>query len=247
MTPELSSYWGRLVTMLAPGDWLYLNAHYLVADIELDPDAARRFVPKPLKLATPALASVFTGWFPTNTFGSNYHEAGVFLHVEHWGRRALYSPWMLVDDDVALIYGRELLGYPKKLGKIDFRIEGDRVSSVAERRGSVLLRMEGELRERLLDPPPMLGRPHRNVRSSLGLALPKVIAFTPREEAIEVRRAELKVDIGRSERDPLADMGFGAVRAAYLHRVNLAAGGLPLPCGLVSPFSFMRHLLLRSH
>jgi acetoacetate decarboxylase len=233
--------------MLAPGDWLYLNAHYLVADIELDPDAARRFVPKPLKLATPALASVFTAWFPTNTFGSNYREAGVFLHVEHWGRRALFSPWMLVDDDVALIYGRELLGYPKKLGKIDFRIEGVRVSSVVERRGSELLRMEGELHERLVDPPPMLGRPHRNVRSSLGLALPKVIAFTPREEAIEVRRAELKIDIGRSERDPLADMGFGAVRAAYLHRVNLAAGGLPLPCGLVSPFSFMRHLLLRTH
>src|SRR5262245_41880811 len=154
---------------------------------------------------------------------------------------------MLVDDDVALIFGRELLGYPKKLGKIDFRIEGDRISSVAERRGSELLRMEGELRERVLDPPPMLGRPHRNVRSSLGLARPKVIAFTPREEAIEVRRAELKVDIGRSERDPLAQMGFGAVRAAYLHRVNLAAGGLPLPCGLVSPFSFMKHWLLRSH
>ncbi len=32
MRPELSSYWGRLVTMLAPGDWLYLNAHYLVGD-----------------------------------------------------------------------------------------------------------------------------------------------------------------------------------------------------------------------
>jgi acetoacetate decarboxylase len=247
MSAELSSYWGRLVTMLAPGDWLYLNAHYLVADIEIDPDAARRWVPKPLKLAKPALASVFTGWFPTNTFGSNYHEAGIFLHVEHWGRRALYSPWMLVDDDVALIYGRELLGYPKKLGKIDFRIEGDRISAVAERRGSELLRMEGVLRERVLDPPPMLGRPHRNVRSSLGLALPKVIAFTPREEPIEVRRAELDVRIGHSERDPLGDLGFGRVCACYLHRVNLGAAGVPLPVGIVSPVTFLRHLLLRTH
>jgi len=114
-------------------------------------------------------------------------------------------------------------------------------------RGVELIRMEGTLGEPVSAPPPMLGRPHRNIRSTRGLALPKVLAFTPREQPIEVRRAELKVDIGGSERDPLARMGFGAVRAAYLHRVNLAAGGLPLPCGLVSPLSFMKHWLLRSH
>src|SRR5262245_15254611 len=120
MTPERSSYWGRLVSMLAPGDWLYLDAHYLVADVELDPDLARRWVPRPLTLATPARASIFTAWFPTTTFGSSYREAGILLHVEHAGRPAVYSPWMLVDDDVALILGRELLGYPKKIGQIDF-------------------------------------------------------------------------------------------------------------------------------
>jgi acetoacetate decarboxylase len=246
METSKTSYWGRLAGMIWPDDWIYRDAHYLVADIEVDAVVARRWVPKPLRLARPARASIFTAWFPTNTFGSRYHEAGLFLHVEHRGRTALYSPWMLVDDDVALILGRELLGYPKKLGEIDFAIDGDRIRGVARRRGTELLQMEGTLHERLADPPPMLGRPHRNVRASLGLALPKVLAFTPREEAIEVRRAELTVTVGSSVRDPLAELGFGRVHAAYLHRVNLS-GGLPLPVGLVRPLDFVRQVLLRTH
>jgi acetoacetate decarboxylase len=253
MTPTVShlkppsSYWGRLVSMLAPGEWLYTDAHYLVADMEVDPVAARRWVPRPLRLASPARATVFTGWFPHNTFGSVYHEAGLFLHVEHGKKSAIFSPWMLVDDDVALILGRELLGYPKKMGTIDFRIDGDRISGVASRRGAELVRMEGVLGERVEAPPPMLGRPHRNVRSSLGLAVPKVIAFTPREEVIEVRRAKLDVQIGGSERDPLSELGFGRVLSAYLHRVNLGASFLPVPVSAVSPAWHLRQWLLRAH
>lgn len=232
--------------MLAPLGFVYRNAHYLVADMELDAAAARKWVPAPLRLASPALASIFTAYFPETTFGSVYCEAGLFLHVEHRGTRAVFSPWMLVDDDVALILGRELLGYPKKLGEISFRIDGDRVCGVAARRGAELVRMEGVLGERVAAPPPMLGRPHRNVRSALGLAVPKLIAFTPHEQPIEVRRAELTVRVGASERDPLAELGFGAIRAAYLHRVNLAGRGLPLPVAGVSPLWFLRQLLLRA-
>ncbi len=247
----LSGTLGRLAAMMAPADgWLYRDAHYLVADMEIDPAAARRWVPFPLRLVKKdgvALASIFTAFFPQNTFGSTYHEAGLFLHVEHLGRRAIFSPWMLVDDDVALITGRELLGYPKKLGSIDLSIDGDRVRGVAVRRGARLLVMEGTLGERVVEPPPMLGRPHRNVRASLGVALPEIIAFTPRERAIEVRRAQLEVTVGGSERDPLSDLGFGAIRAAYLHRVDLGGSLPPIPVGVVNPATWVGQWLLRAH
>jgi acetoacetate decarboxylase len=240
-------YWRRLAKMLAPGGYVYHDAHYLVADLDIDARAARRWVPPPLRLATPARASLFTAYFPHNTFGSVYREAGLLLHVEHGATAAVFCPWMVVDDDVALILGRELLGYPKKLAEISFRIEGQRICGVATRRGSEILRMEGALGEPVANPPPMLGRPHRNVRSSLGLALPKLIAFTPRERVIEVRRAELTVQVHGSQRDPLAELGFGAVRAAYLHRVDLAARGVPRPVAAVSPLWQLRQLLLRTH
>jgi acetoacetate decarboxylase len=237
----------RLMKMMAFGDWCYQNAHYLSAEIEVDPSAASRWVPSPLRLAKPAVATVFTAYFPINTFGSIYHEAGLFLHVTHRGAKALYCPWILVDDDVALILGRELLGYPKKMGEIEFMISNDEIRGIAARRGTELVRMNGLLKERLENPPPFLGRPHRNVRSTLGLALPKVLAFTPHEEPIEVHRVELEVKIGGSERDPLSELGFGRVLSAHLHRVNLAARGLPYPCGSVSPASFLKHWLLRAH
>jgi acetoacetate decarboxylase len=227
-------------------EWLYRDAHYFVADMEIDEHVAARWVPRPLKLARPARASLFTAWFPHNTFGSVYREAGLFLHVEHLWTRAVHCPWMLVDDDVALIVGRELLGYPKKMGTIEFELRGDEIRGVASRRGTELLRMEGTLRESVGDPPPMLGRPHRNVRSSLGLALPKLLAFTPKEEAIEVRRVEVKVEVGCSERDPLGELCFGRVLEAYLHRVNLGARGIPIPLPM-SPLGFLRQVLLRAH
>lgn len=246
-TNPMGGYWSRLASMVAPDGWLYRDAHYLVADMEIDPRAARRWVPWPLELSSPATASIFTAWFPHNTFGSVYREAGLFLHVAHRGRRAVFSPWMLVDDDVALITGRELLGYPKKLGTIELSIDGDRVRGVGARRGAELVRMEGVLKERVESPPPILGRPHRNVHASLGLAVPKVIAFTPREEPIEVRRAELTVTVGGSDRDPLSELGFGAIKAAYLHRVNLGGRSFPVPVAGVSPVWFLRQVLLRAH
>jgi len=234
--------------MVAPDDgWLYRGAEYLVADMDVDPDAARRWVPAPLRLASPAVASVFCAYFPETSFGSVYREAGVLLHVEHRGVRAVHAPWMLVDDDVALIVGRELLGYPKKLGAVRFERDGDRVEAVAERRGVELVRMRGSLGEVVERPPPMLGRPHRNVRASMGLALPWILAFTPKEEPIEVRRAELDVCVSGSARDPLHELGLGRVRAAWLHRVNLGRGSWALPVGIASPAAHLRGILRRAH
>src|ERR1700733_10245259 len=128
-----------LYEMVAPGSPLYVDAHYLVADVDLDPRRARGFVPFPLRLASPPTASVFTAFFPHTSFGSVYREAGVFLHVRGVGMRAptaVFSPWMIVDDDVALIAGRELLGYPKKLGSIEWTMAGDEVHPLAARPGA---------------------------------------------------------------------------------------------------------------
>ena len=237
----------RLAQLARPGDWLYRDAHYLAAEVDVDARAMRRFVPWPLRLADPARAIVFTGYFPTNAFGSVYREAGVFVDVVYGWTRAIYCPWMLVDDDVALILGRELLGYPKKLGELTWEHDGDRIRGVACRRGHELVSMTGTLREVITAPPPILGRPHRNVRGTIGLSVPKVIAFTPKERVVEVRRAELEVRIAGSPRDPLHEMGLGRVRAARLHRVDLGGALPPIPIALASPLAYARHLLLRSH
>jgi acetoacetate decarboxylase len=237
----------RIRDVIGDDPWLYRDAHYLVAEVELDAKVAGQWVPRPLRLAAPGRATLFTGYFPNTSFGSTYREAGVFFDVVHHHRRAVFSPWMVVDDDVALIVGRELLGYPKKLADIEWALDGDRIRSAARRRGGDLLRMEGTLGARIDAPPPIIGRPHRNLRTAIGIAIPKLVAFTPRERVIEVRHAQLDLHVAGTARDPLHEMGFGRVLACRLHRVDIRGGQVPVPVGVVWPFPLGRHLLVRCH
>ena len=47
------------------------------------------------------------------------------------GKRAYHCPWMLVDSDRSMIAGREVLGFPKKLGAFSFAVDGVEVSAAA--------------------------------------------------------------------------------------------------------------------
>jgi len=215
------------------GGPMYSGAVFFAARVALDERAARAWLPPGLRLAQPATATVFAAHFPKTSFGSVYDEAGIFFHVQRRFRSAVFCPWMVVTDDVALTVGRELLGYPKKLARIDFTIGGGKAGSEVraevERRGKIVLRLRGRVGERVDDAPPMLGQRALNVRGSLGLGAQRLISFRPRERIVEARRASATLDIGRHEarepdRDPLGDLGLGAVLGAHLYRVDVSAG-----------------------
>lgn len=222
----------------------YRDAHYYCATVEVDPDKVRQWLPAGLQLAEPARADVFTAHFPDCNFGSNYHEAAVFVHVKTLRGTGVHCPWMILDDDVALILGREGAGYPKKLGEIDWTVTDTEIHAEAGRRGHKLISMSGRLGEVIEDAPPFLARPHRNVMGMLGAFFPSwLVAFTPREEAIEVRRVEdFTLEIAGSERDPLDQMGLGRVIEARLHRVDLLAPIPPIPLRPLTPLFGLTHL-----
>lgn len=246
-TPPIGDYGIRggirqLLRLAPPRGLLYRDAHYFAVTVELDPRLMRRWLPVGVRLAEPATADIFTAWFPDCTYGSVYHEAGIFVHIKTVRGTGIHCPWMILDDDVALILGRELLGYPKKLGEISWSIDGDEIEAHASRRGTELIAMAGSLGEEIDDAPPILGRPHRNVTGTLGAALPRIIGFTPGEHPISTRRVTLsEFTVGGTERDPLHLMGLGTVLDARLHRVNLSAGSPPLPLRPLTPlFSVTR-------
>jgi len=166
---------------------------------------------------------VFVAHFPWTAFGSTYREAGVLLHVRRRLRRAVFCPWMVVDDDVALISGRELLGYPKKLAeRIELEIDGDDVRALAVRRGTKLVEIRARLgAEVAVDAAPkMLGQRVINVRAR------RLVTFTPRERMSSARIGSAEISIGSSERDPLVDLGIatGRVLDAHLLRCDASAG-----------------------
>jgi acetoacetate decarboxylase len=228
---SLGSDLRRVLAIGDPRRTLYRDAHYFAATVEVDPDAMRPWLPAGVRLTAPARADLFTACFPDCTYlDAPYHEAGLFVHVKTTFGTGIHCPWMIVDDDVALILGRELLGYPKKLGQIDWTLDGDTIHAHATRRQTSLVTMHGTLGEALPDAPKILGRPHRNAAGGLGLTLPRLLAFTPGEHPIEVRRVEdFELEIGGCERDPIDQMGLGRVLDARLHRVDLTAGTPPVP------------------
>ncbi|MUL67759.1 acetoacetate decarboxylase [Mycobacterium sp. CBMA 234] len=226
----------RALTLADPRRTLYRDAHYFTATVEVDPDRMRPWLPPGVRLADPARADVFAAFFPDCNYGSVYHEAGLFVHIKTGRRTGIHCPWMILDDDVALILGRELLGYPKKLGEIDWQLTETDIRAEATRRGNKLISMTGRLGDVLTDAPPILGRPHRNVAGLAGLFLPWVVAFTPGENPIEVRQVvDFDLSIAGSERDPLDQMGLGRVIEARLHRVDLSAGLPPVPIRPLTP------------
>ena len=71
--------------------------------------------------------------YPDSFCCGAYHEAAIVFDVEHTtsGASAMHCPWMLVDSDRSMIAGREVLGFPKKLGDFAFRVDGADVSDAA--------------------------------------------------------------------------------------------------------------------
>ena len=99
------------------------NAVVLAATVKIDRAAADTWLPKPaLNISDVDEAILFVAWYPDSFCCGAYHEAALLLKVVVDGRRALHCPWMLVDSDVALIAGREILGFPKKMGEFEFEV-----------------------------------------------------------------------------------------------------------------------------
>ncbi|KAF1027911.1 acetoacetate decarboxylase family protein [Acinetobacter sp.] len=209
------------------GHKLYHNAQYLTAVVEVDEKAIKRWLPTGMKLVKPARADLFCAYFPDNVYTGAYHEAGLFVHIQVGNRTGVFCPWMILDDDRAMIIGRELLGYPKKMGEILWENDDVHIHTKASRRGTVLIEMQAKLGEVITDAPPILGLPHRNITGGLGLSLPREVRFTPQEQSVEVRRVEMNLRFTGTVNDPLHEMGLGKVIEARLHRVNLSAGLIP--------------------
>jgi acetoacetate decarboxylase len=226
---------------------LYHNAHYLTAVVEVDPQAMARWLPAGMTLATPHRADLFCAYFPDNVYTGAYHEAGLFVHIKAGRGTGIYCPWMILDDDRAMILGREMLGYPKKMGVINWAQQDGHIIASASRRGTTLIEMDATLGEIIHNAPPILGLPHRNISGNLGMSLPREVRFTPKEHPIEVRRVDLKLRFSGTAHDPLHDMGLGRVVDARLHRVDLSGGLIPplLIPRLTNPLFLLRQFSTR--
>jgi len=198
--------------------YLWTNARVLAVDVEVARDAARRLLPDSLSIAEPATATLFVADYPETAFGSVYREAAVLLHAADARGPALHCPWMVVDDDTALILGREVLGFPKKMAEIRLDERDGRAVGTVRRRGVEVMRLEAAASESETVPAPFFGRRIVNAIGTLPTGMKRIDLPPAAERIHSARCGEAKVALASSERDPLGELAPAASgRARLVH------------------------------
>jgi acetoacetate decarboxylase len=124
----------------------FLGAEMLMVSFETDPTIVSQILPKPLSLGRGGRAVAFVAKYPETNFGCVYNEGALLVGCDFKGEQGFYCLSMPVNDDMALIAGREHFGYPKKIAEsITLEREGDRVTGSVIRKGTEIMRIECRL------------------------------------------------------------------------------------------------------
>ena len=225
---------------------LWNDAHFILADVPVHADEAKRILPRGMRLTDPPTATLFIVDYHKTSFTEPYREAAVLLHVRTALGKGVHCPWMIVDDDTALIYGRELLGYPKKLGVFEFKETKTGIKANISRRGTTVLEIEGK-RGAPQDPaPPVFSQKTFNAGgpSQLFLVNP-VWVFHPTEVIHESYEAEVKVTLGDSEYDPIARFVSDEAVSGRIVIMDIPSGKYHLPVGMAGLMHFGRTFVMR--
>jgi acetoacetate decarboxylase len=106
------------------GPYRFVDREFLVVSYRTDRAALAAVVPEPLLPAGDVVRFEFIR-MPDSTGFGNYTEAGQVVPVTFEGRSGVYVHSMYLDDDAPIAGGREIWGFPKKLGSPALRVDKD--------------------------------------------------------------------------------------------------------------------------
>lgn len=246
----------------------FRNAEMVVAIFETNPDVAKEILPKPLTFSTDNLATAFVARYPETNFGCIYNEGALFLNCEFRGERGFYCLSMPVDDDMAMIGGREQFGYPKKIAEsITLERSDDRIVGSVTRKNSEILRIECKLEGDA--PDDYMGKLAYATRDWDGLPCNKVVSYLfkyfpnakgnsfdyfprlIREPVLfrpvgKPRACRGNITLNSTVFDPLGDIAVGSIVNIFYGKFN----NTMLPGKIVTrawnPFKFAKHAFFKN-
>ena len=124
----------------------FKRARLLRCDYETDAKAAAEIIPEQLSLADPPTAFLLINEYPWSTLGP-YREAVLGVNVQFGKQPLHYLSHLMLDREVPVLAGRDIYGFPKKMGVVEFFQQDDLLAGYVERpRGiricSIVLRPE---------------------------------------------------------------------------------------------------------
>ena len=131
----------------------YKGARWMRFDYETDAESAAELLPEQLRLPDTATASLNFVDYPWSSIGS-YHEAILAIQAMYGGEELFYLTHLILDRDTPILVGRDIYGFPKKLGCIEFIQEEDLTAAYVERPRGIRICSGVMRREQPLDPLP---------------------------------------------------------------------------------------------
>ncbi len=240
---------GRMMKSVPRGGLLWENARFVLADVPVDRDEVNKMLPLCMRASDEAKATIFIVDYTKTSFTVPYQEAAVLIHVKTPLGKGLHCPGMVVNDDTALIYGREFLGYPKKAADIIFEEKDENIKASVTRRGVEVLRIESKSGSLQPSPEPVFDYKTFNVGAGLQLAgtIMPIWLFRPKEIIHESYETEAKVTINASDYDPISRMLIGEPTNTRMVVLDIPADGkYMLPVGAAGFLWYVRTFYMRN-
>jgi acetoacetate decarboxylase len=128
----------------------FREAEMLIVGFRTDPGVLGQLLPHPLEVPDDPQAVAFVGRYPETNFGVTYNEGALMVSAAFKGEPGWYCLSMPVDNDMAMIGGRERYGFPKKIADdITLDATDGRVVGRVVRRGEEILCLESDLTEEI--------------------------------------------------------------------------------------------------
>lgn len=226
---------------------MWEKAHLLLADVPLDKQAVKKILPLGLWPSDPPLATLFLINYPKVAYPLfPYKEAIMMVHVRTLLGRGVHCCWIIVDDDTALVLGREMLGCPKKIGDFVFDDKKETINASITRRGITVMEMTAVRGARETAPQPVFSRKTFNY-GGLG----QFMSFSPvwmlrgKEVIKESYQADIQLTLNDSDHDPISRLVAGKPRNGRIVIMDIPGGGYMLLFGFAGPFLFGRTFNMR--
>jgi len=208
------------------------DIRYILVDVPLNPDMTKRLLPRGIKLDQSSPGRIFIASYGQAIYSPPYNEAALLIPVKPPLSKGISFSWIVVDQDLALIYGRSGIACPKKLADISLQENGDSVSARVTRRGIPLITIEAQRRAPEKDPGFILGARTFNP-GGLGqlLFLNLVWSFQLKETILESYTAEGTLVLEDSPYDPIKPLvaDFHNPLPMRLVKMDLVGSSIPLP------------------
>ena len=224
----------------------FTGAQALTVEFLSDPDVIASILPPPLEPGDSPSVRVMVGRWQSNCVG-DFAGGSVKVSARHEGVEGLYVLAMYMDSDVPTIYGRDLYGEPKKVGRFGLFRRGDHFRAWIERGGVRLVELSAELRD---DTGPFEAE-HFNFNfkarpAANGVGLEEDAILTRAHSALHVtasRKGPAEISLRGTVHDPLDELPIeSVVGATYIEGDQISSNEAiaTVPAGDFLPFHYGR-------